>query len=44
MILNLLVNAIKFTINGYIMIFVRLNDNTSKIEISIRDTGIGVQT
>ena len=38
---NLINNAIKYTLKGYIEVFVR-NINSSKIKVEIRDSGIGM--
>lgn len=38
---NLINNAIKYTLKGYIEVFVR-NINASKIKVEIRDSGIGM--
>jgi signal transduction histidine kinase len=40
-VLNLLSNALKFTNNGG-QIFVNITDNQDTVEISVRDTGIGI--
>lgn len=38
---NLINNAIKYTLKGYVEVFVR-NENTNKIRVEIRDSGIGM--
>lgn len=45
--INLIGNAIKFTLQGHVLITVRLlskKDNMADIEINIEDTGIGIPT
>ena len=40
--LNLLVNAVKFTIQGHITIKVEYIENLNKVKFRIIDSGIGV--
>ena len=41
--LNLLSNALKFTLQGYIKIFLKLKDNDkNQVTITVKDTGIGI--
>ena len=43
--LNLLSNALKFTVEGYIRIFINLKDNDkNQISITVKDTGIGIHS
>lgn len=38
---NLINNAIKYTLKGYVEVFVR-NENDNKVRVEIRDSGIGM--
>ncbi|HEX2936398.1 MAG TPA: ATP-binding protein [Bacteroidales bacterium] len=40
---NLISNAVKFTMEGYVEFGCRLLDNNATIEFSIKDTGIGIR-
>jgi len=42
--LNLLQNALKFTYKGNITVKVRYDADTKMIEISVTDTGIGINS
>ena len=43
MYLNLVSNALKFTIEGFIQVRTRISDN-SVIEVSVKDSGIGIKS
>lgn len=39
---NFINNALKFTIEGHILLDYKLKENTNEVEFSVTDTGIGI--